>query len=143
MIDLQETAINILQPVLEMSVVLAADYADACGRDVVLAEDFEYAIKYCAMHTVGERLGSILPIRPPRESEADVSDDEDEDEDEEDGVDLEFVEEGDEPDFTRYEGDDEFFNKVNEAKDTWDAWEPTNPAESMLKKAIDSYNGGF
>ena len=42
------TMMNIVTPVLEKSMVLACEYAKACGRDIVLPEDIEYASKYCA-----------------------------------------------------------------------------------------------
>jgi len=41
--QVQESAINIIQPVMEKSMVFAAEYAKACGRDIVLGEDLEYA----------------------------------------------------------------------------------------------------
>ena len=59
--QVQDSAINIIQPVLERSMVLAAEYAKACGRDIVLGEDMEYAMKYCAMNEVGKKLGSHFP----------------------------------------------------------------------------------
>ena len=58
---LQESALNIIQPVMERSMVLAAEYADACGRNVILSEDMEYAMKYCAMNEVGKKIGSLFP----------------------------------------------------------------------------------
>jgi hypothetical protein len=41
------TMIDIMMPVMENSMVLAAEYCKACGRDVILPEDMEYASKYC------------------------------------------------------------------------------------------------
>ena len=38
----------------------------------------------------------------------------------------------------RYTGREYKFVKMNMAYDTWDAWEPKNPSELMLKNAIDS-----
>ena len=52
---------NILLPVIEKSTLLAAEYCKACGRDTILSEDMEYAMKYCAMKTVGETIGSTIP----------------------------------------------------------------------------------
>ena len=37
---------NIVTPVLEKGMVLAAQYAKACGRDAILMRDVEYAMKY-------------------------------------------------------------------------------------------------
>jgi hypothetical protein len=58
---MEQAAIEIITPVLEQSVLLAADYAKACGRDAILSKDFEYAIKYCAMNTIGQKIGSHFP----------------------------------------------------------------------------------
>lgn len=120
----QNALIDILLPVLERSMVLAAEYSKACGRDTVLPEDMEYAIKYCAMHTVGQNIGSLFP---------EVYDDESSDEDS-----LEEVEPEDCPPFERYTGEDSIFKRMNEAYDRWDSWVPQSPVEEMLKNAINS-----
>lgn len=125
-----EAITDILIPVLEKSMVLACKYCRACGRDVVLSQDVEYAAKYCAMNTVGQDIGMS------------IIDDEDEDEDEDDeGSSVESVDAEDCPLFVRYEGTDPMMQAVNEAHDRWNAWEPTNPVEIMLKNAIDRGDG--
>ena len=123
--QVQDSAINIIQPVLERTMVLAAEYATACGRDMVLGEDLEYAMKYCAMNEVGKKMGTHFP-----EIYEESSDEEDEEDD------IEFEDE--EIPFTRYTGREYKFVKMNMAYDTWDTWEPKNPSELMLKNAIDS-----
>ena len=125
-----ETMTNILLPVLEQAVVLAAEYSKACGRDTLLPEDMEYAMKYCAMHTVGQTTGSMYPEI--------YRDDEEEESDEE----MEVVSEDECPSFERYSGNDVTFNQVNDAYDRWDSWEPQNPTEHMLKNAINSNGPG-
>ena len=122
--QVQDSAINIIQPVLERTMVLAAEYAKASGRDMVLGEDLEYAMKYCAMNEVGKKLGSHFP-----EIYEESSDEEDD----------EIIIEDDEiiP-FSRYSGREYKFVKMNMAYDNWDAWKPMNPSEIMLKNAIDS-----
>ena len=105
--------------------VLAAEYATACGRDMVLGEDMEYAMKYCAMNEVGKKMGTHFP-----EIYEESSDEEDQEED------IEFEDE--EIPFTRYNGREYKFVKMNMAYDNWGAWEPKNPSELMLKNAIDS-----
>jgi hypothetical protein len=122
--DFEGTAVNIITPVLEKAVILAAEYCGACGRDAITAKDFEYALKYCVRHTVGQHIGSILQ---------DETEDDDEDDD-----DVEIIEETDEDGFTRYVGDDETFNRVNQAVDTWDEWTPESPVELYLFNAINS-----
>jgi hypothetical protein len=84
----------------------------------------EYAMKYCAMNTVGKTIGSIMP---------EIYDEEESDEEGE-----ESDEEGELPDFVRYSGPDQGFIQVNEAFDRWDNWVPQNPTEQMLKNAINS-----
>ena len=60
--DRTESAMfGILIPVLEKTVILAAKYVKACGRECITEKDFEYALKYCVMYTVGDDIGSIFP----------------------------------------------------------------------------------
>src|SRR5210317_289394 len=122
----QQALMGILLPVLERSMVLAAEYSKACGRDTILPEDMEYASKYCAMYTVGQNIGSIFP---------EVYDDEESGEDE---IEIEEVAEDECPSFVRYSGDDPKFIQMNEAYDRWHSWEPQSPAEQMLKNALNS-----
>ena len=110
--QVQDSAINIIQPVLERSMVLAAEYAKACGRDIVLGEDMEYAMKYCAMNEVGKKLGSHFP-----EIYEESSDEED---------DAIVIEEDELIPFTRYSGREYKFVKMNMAYDNWSTWEPVS-----------------
>jgi hypothetical protein len=119
--QVQDSAINIIQPVLERTMVLAAEYAKACGRDMVLGEDLEYAMKYCVMNEVGKKMGTHFPEIYEESSDED---------------DIEIEDE--EIPFTRYTGREYKFVKMNMAYDNWGAWEPKNPSELMLKNAIDS-----
>jgi hypothetical protein len=116
--------IDILLPVLEKSMILASGYSKACGRDTILPEDIEYAIKYCVMYTVGDDIGTLFP---------DIYEEEASDED-----DIEEVDEEDCPKFERYTGEDENFLRINRAYDNWESWVPQNPTEEMLKNAINS-----
>ena len=120
--DYMNAMVGIVMPVLEQSVVIAAEYSKACGRDVILSEDVEYASRYCAMHKVGQATGSLFP---------DVYDEDDSDEE-----DIVTVPENELPPFARYSGNDPNFIQVNQAYDSWDAWTPRNPAEQILKNAI-------
>ena len=122
--QVQDSAINIIQPIFERSMVLAAEYAKACGRDMVVGEDLEYAMKYCAMNEVGKKIGTYFP---------EIYEESTSDEDEEDVI---FDDE--EIAFTRYSGREYKFVKMNMAYDNWDTWVPKNPTEQMLKNAIDS-----
>lgn len=115
-------SIDILLPVLESAIVLAGEYSKKCGRTVLTGQDMRYAMKYCARNVTGKHTGTLFP---------EIDDEEDPTEEE-----LETVEEGEE-DFTRYSGDDQLMNSVNESHDTWDTWEPQTPMEKMLKDAID------
>jgi len=120
-----ETMTNILLPVIERSTLLAAEYSKACGRDTLLPEDMEYAMKYCAMYTVGNTIGPAFP-----EIYEDSEDSEDED--------MEVVDEDECPSFVRYSGSDPILLQVNDAHDRWNDWIPQNPTEQILKNAINS-----
>ena len=117
---LVQSAIDIVTPVIENATILAAQYAKACGRDIVLSKDVEYCMKYCTMHTAGKHLGSQYP---------EVYDSEDSDI---------VVDEDEDVQFEPYSGSDADMRAITEAYNTWDSWVPTNPSEQILKNAIDS-----
>ena len=123
--DIIQGMINIIQPVFEQGIVLAAEYCKACGRDVMLDEDIEYAMKYCIMHRVGQAIGSIF-----NEGEIDL------DEDEEDEIEVVPVDEL--PGFTRYTGNNSQMIRINQAYDEWKEWKPESPAQEILKNALDN-----
>lgn len=117
---MDQSVIDIFLPVMESSVVLAAHYAKATGRDCVTAQDVCYGLMYAARTVTGKQIGSLFP---------DVYDEEESDEEESD--------EEEEENWTRYTGaDDEHAVKMNECADSWDAWEPESPAERALKNAV-------
>ena len=117
---MEQAAENILVPVLESAVMLAARYAKACGRSTVTGQDMALGLMFSARHVTGKQLGSFF------------SDDEEDDDD-----DVEEVDEDDEP-FTRYTGDsDDLCLRMNECADTWHEWIPENPAEEAFKHAVD------
>jgi hypothetical protein len=119
--DFEGPALDIFLPVMESATVLAAHYAKACGRDIVLAEDMKYGLMYSARHVAGKQIGTLFP---------EIYEDDEDDESVES--------ESDEPDWIRYAGqDDDTALKMNECYDTWSAWEPASPAERALKAAVD------
>jgi hypothetical protein len=71
---------------------------------------------------VGKQVGSLFP---------EIYDSEDSDEEEE----IQEVDDDDEP-FTRYQGTEDLYVKMNECLDTWDDWAPETPAENALKNAV-------
>ena len=120
---MEQSVIDIFLPVLESSVVLAAHYAKATGRDCVTAQDMCYGLMYAARTITGKQVGSLFP---------EIYDESDEEEEE-----GEAGPEDDEEQWIRYEGtDNEHAVKMNECADTWDAWEPESPAEAALKNAV-------
>ena len=126
--DFQQTAMNVIQPLLERSMVIAAEYANACGRNMVVSEDMEYAMKYCAMNEVGKKIWTYFPEIYEEDSDSDNLEDE-----------LEIIDEDEEDiEFTRYSGREYKYVKINMAYDNWNDWVPKNPTEQMLKNAIDS-----
>jgi len=118
-----DSAVNIILPVMESAMILAADYSKACNRTFVTSMDMKYALRYCAINITGRQVGSMFPEIYEKESDSDEEDD------------LEIVEET-EGDFTRYEGDNDLYIRVNDAFDKWDEWEPYSPVEKMLKDAV-------
>lgn len=116
---MEQSAIDIFLPVMESSVVLAAHYAKATGRDCVTAQDVCYGLMYAARTITGKQIGSLFP---------EVYDEEDEEEDDEEDVEEQWI---------RYDGtDNEHAIKMNECADTWESWEPESPAERALKNAV-------
>lgn len=118
------TALSYIQPVLENAIVLGARYCKATGRNVVTPLDIEYASKYCAMNS--------------KEFTESVLDEEEDDSDEEcpEGFVVNEEDLGFDDEFRKYEGDDELFNEINYAVETWNDWEPEFPLEIALKNAI-------
>jgi hypothetical protein len=118
---MEQTAIDIFLPVMESSVVLAAHYAKACGRDCVTSQDMCYGMMYAARNVTGKQLGSLFP---------EVYEDEEEEEEEDDDEEVESH-------WARYNGtDNEHALNMNACADSWDAWEPETPAERALKNAV-------
>jgi hypothetical protein len=122
---MEDAAMEIFLPVMESATVLAAHYAKACGRDIVLAQDMNIGLMYAARNVTGKQIGTLFPeIYEESDTESDseswetVSDDE-------------IV-------WARYDGaDDEMAIKMNECADTWDSWEPESPAEGAIKNAVE------
>ena len=52
---------EMLKPFHEASVVYAAGYAKACGRNTVTLQDMEYGAKYAARYVVGVYTQSVFP----------------------------------------------------------------------------------
>jgi hypothetical protein len=120
---MEQIAIDIFLPVMESSVVLAAHYAKACGRDCVTSQDMCYGMMYAARNVTGKQLGSLFPEVYEEEDSG-----EEEEEEEEDEV---------ETNWSRYDGtDNEHALNMNACADSWDAWEPETPAERALKNAV-------
>lgn len=119
---MEQAAEEILTPVLEASVLLAAKYATACGRSTVTAQDMALGLMFAARNVTGRHIGTLLS-----------DDDEDDEDDDEDSI--EEVDDGEEP-FSEYTGDEELYVNMNRCSHTWDAWEPESPAEVALKSAI-------
>jgi hypothetical protein len=126
---MEQTAIDIFLPVMESSVVLAAHYAKACGRDCVTSQDMCYGMMYAARNVTGKQLGSLFP---------EVYEEEDSGEEEgSEGSRLEDDDEEVESHWARYDGtDNEHALNMNACADSWDAWEPETPAERALKNAV-------
>ena len=123
--DIIQTAIGLITPILEGSVIVAAEYVKACGRNTITARDTEYAMKYCARNMVGKCIGTMFP--------------ELQDDSESDDETIIEVDEDESP-FIRYAGPpgNQLVDDIHHAVDTWGEWEPTNMTESMLMGSINS-----
>ena len=117
---MEQSAIDVFLPVMESSVVFAAHYAQACGRDCVTSQDICYGMMYAARNITGKQIGSLFP-------EVYQEEDSDEEAEEEDEA---------EAGWTRYSGTDEQALQMNACADSWDAWDPESPAERALKNAV-------
>jgi hypothetical protein len=120
-----QEAIDVFLPVMESSVVFAAHYAQACGRDCVTSQDICYGMMYAARNITGKQIGSLFPEVYQEDSDSDEEEEAEEDSDEE-------AEAG----WTRYEGTDEQALQMNACADAWDTWDPESPAERALKNAV-------
>ena len=143
-----ESALDVFRPVMESATVMAAHYARACGRDIILAEDMNMGMMFAARYVTGRQIGSLFPeIYEESGTDSDSGSDFDEGEEEsrsdsdQDSDGWETVSET-ELVWSRYQGtDDEQALKMNECADTWASWEPQNPSERALKNAIDKQSG--
>lgn len=132
-----ESALDIFRPVMESATVLAAHYAKACGRDVVLQEDMRFGMMYAARYVTGRQIGSLFP-EIYEEGDEESSDSQSESSGDSDSSGSWETVDDEELVWTRYEGsEDDQAVKMNESADSWDAWEPQNPSERALKNAID------
>jgi len=132
-----ESALDIFRPVMESATVLAAHYAKACGRDVVLQEDMRFGMMYAARYVTGRQIGSLFP-EIYEEGDEESSDSQSESSGDSDSSGSWETVDDEELVWTRYEGsEDDQAVKMNECADSWDAWEPQNPSERALKNAID------
>lgn len=132
---MEEVALDIFLPVMESATVLAAHYAKACGRDIVMAEDMRMGLMFAARNVTGKHIGSLYP-EIYEESDSDEDPEFDPDASGSDSGSWETVSDS-ELVWARYEGDDDdMATKLNQCADTWDEWEPETPAERALKNAV-------
>jgi hypothetical protein len=138
---MEEAALDIFLPVMESATVLAAHYAKACGRDIIMAEDMRMGLMFAARNVMGKHIGSLYPeIYDESDSEEDPEFDPDASDSDsgswETVSDSELV-------WSRYDGTgsssgepDDMATKMNQCEDTWEDWEPETPAERALKNAV-------
>ena len=121
---MENAAMDIFIPVMESATVLAAHYAKACGRDIILARDMNIGLMYAARNVTGKQTGTLFPeIYEEEDSETDSGS-------------WETVSD-EEIAWARYDGEDDMALKMNECADTWDTWEPESPAERAIKNAVE------
>lgn len=59
--DIIKAAMDIVTPVMEGAIIIAAEYVKLCGRTTITAQDTQYALKYCARNMVGKHIGTMFP----------------------------------------------------------------------------------
>ena len=116
-----DAADDVFRPVMESSVVLAAHYAKACGRQCITPKDISLGLMYSARNVAGKQLGSLYPEIYEDEEEEEEDEEEDEDEEEE---------------WTEYTGTDDLATKMNECAETFDAWEPDEFYLQAIKRSV-------
>jgi hypothetical protein len=141
---IEQAAIELFLPVMESATVLAAHYAQACGRDCVVSKDMRYGLMYAARNVAGRHVGSLYPeIYEGEDSSTESEEGEEDSGTESEGEGDEDEDEESEEEWTEYvpaEGGepDDMALKMNECARTWDEWIPSNPTEAALKSAVDS-----
>ena len=139
---IEQTAIELFLPVMESATVLAAHYAQACGRDCVVSKDMRYGLMYAARNVAGRHVGSLYPEIYGEEESCSDSDEGDalSEGDEDSGTESEGEEDEEWTEYVPVEGvePDDMALKMNECARTWDEWIPSNPTEAALKSAVDS-----
>lgn len=121
--DIIKSAIDLVTPVMEGSIIIAAEYVKLCGRNTITGKDTQYALKYCTRNMVGKHIGTMFP-----ELQGETDSDED---------DIEEVDEEESP-FVRYTGPfNQLVHDIHQAVDTWAEWVPSNMTESLLKGAVE------
>lgn len=137
--DVEGAAMEVFLPVMESATVLAAHYARACGRDIIMAEDMRIGLMFAARNVLGKQIGSLYP-EIYEEDEDDEDEEFDPDNPDSDSGSWETVSDS-ELVWQRYEETmgsepDEMALKMNQCADTWADWEPETPAERALKNAV-------
>ncbi len=59
--EMIKTAMDLLTPVLEGSIIVAGEYVKACGRRTITAQDVQYGMKYAARNVTGKHIGTMFP----------------------------------------------------------------------------------
>ena len=59
--EIIKTALDLLTPVLESSIIVAGAYVKLCGRSTITGEDTQYGMKYAARNVVGKHVGTMFP----------------------------------------------------------------------------------
>lgn len=125
--DLREKSLTMLFLLIEKAFKTASTYVKAAHRFSVTQLDMKYALIYEA-HVFFQRDSLEQEFHDAYLNQSSSSDcDEDA---------LEVTDETDEP-FTRAVSDDPQIQQMNLYFDEWDSWNPSDPIQRILKKAID------
>lgn len=147
--ELDETTLNMIHVLLKIfqedSLITAAKYTIGCGRKVVSAKDVQKALMFQAQNffdqgcSLEERFNQY--INDMSEEEGEEEEGEEEEGEEEEGEEEE-EEEGEEEEGEGEKEEKEECKKVvgilNDIYEKWDAWQPVDPIQILIKKSIDN-----
>ena len=120
----------------QQSIEYGTYYSNKAGRDNLSSNDIIYAMKYLAHEILSF---DNLQQRVSQINDFDPSDNDDESDNESDNEsDDESDDESDKSKeyFTRAPNTDSICHQINNYNDSWDAWNPTNELEIILKLYI-------
>ena len=130
--DFIKKSVVILTLLSEDAIGTAQRFCEACGRNIIAAEDMKYALMYEAHEFFNRE-----DMETRFSTEMNLEDDSGEEEDSQETEDEETQTEEEEYSIQCVQ-DTEFYNQVLEYVVTWKDWNPNDPVVLLIKNAIDN-----